>query len=89
MVLDLEQDKNIQQFRSRVILGQAQRPKMLDLVLKTGIVKSESAAATFLIIVTVLIFAVSILIFLTTRNDLPSTPPPIMYPDGSMSPLIN
>lgn len=51
------------QFRSRVILGELKRPKVLDLILKTGVVKSEAAAVRILLLGAGVIFVISIIIF--------------------------
>lgn len=60
MAIDFEENKS---FTSRAILSDPVRPKMLDLVLKTGIVKSEQAAAKVLLVVAILIFGISFVIF--------------------------
>jgi hypothetical protein len=51
------------QFRSRVILGELKHPKMLDLIMKTGIVKNEAGAVRVLLFGALLIFAASIFVF--------------------------
>lgn len=88
MSLDFQEDNKLQQFRSRVILGQAQRPKMLDLVLKTGIAKTENGAASVLMVAAALIFGISIFIFMGGTRSSTQVAPPIMYPDGTMAPVV-
>ena len=77
-------------FKSRTILGQQQRPKMLDLILKTGIVKSEKKAGQLLMAIAITIFIVSIYISMRALggNNIPASNP-IVYPDGTTSPVSN
>ncbi|MES2622924.1 MAG: hypothetical protein V4576_00780 [Patescibacteria group bacterium] len=63
------------QFRSRAILGELKHPKVLDLILKTGIVKTETAAVRLLLLSAGVIFAISIVVFVKTfSNTTPVSP---------------
>ncbi|MES2623040.1 MAG: hypothetical protein V4576_01375 [Patescibacteria group bacterium] len=88
MALELDDSNNLQinRFKSRVVLGQPEHPKVLDFILKTGIVKTEKSALTILILLTVLIFGISIYIFATGATSETIVAPQITYPDGSKSP---
>ena len=80
MSINFEENNN---YKSRVILGQEQRPKMIDLVLKTGLVKTDKSAATVLMTLSIVIFVVSMYVIVTTLRG-PVQPPveplPIIYP---------
>lgn len=65
------------QFRSRVILGELERPKVLDAILKTGVVKSEAAAVRILLLGAGVIFVISIIIFGRTFSTPVVTAPPL------------
>ena len=88
MALEFDNQTNMQQFRSRVILGQAERPKILDIVLKTGIVKTETAAANVLIALTVIVFGLSIFIFTRTYSQPETKQIPVYSLDEVNSSII-
>jgi hypothetical protein len=50
-------------FRSRTVFGDPTSPKMITLVLKTGIVKTDKQAANVLFLITGICFLLSIFIF--------------------------
>lgn len=86
MTFDIEgqHDKAQQQFRSRVILGAPERPKMLDLILKTGIVKNEKTAANVLLFAAGFIFLLSLYLFSKSFRNTNTTPPPVLEIDKRM-----
>lgn len=63
------------QFRSRVILGELKRPKVLDFILKTGVVKSETAAVRVMLFGAGVIFLASLIIFSQTFGNEEEIPP--------------
>lgn len=71
MVLEFEENRT---FTSREILSQEVRPKMLDLVLKTRIVKDEKTAGYILMFAAIGIFLISIYIFMS-QNKAPELTP--------------
>ncbi len=87
MSLNFEENNTASAYRSRVLLGQLEKPKMLTMILKTGVVKTEKSAMTLLILLGVLMFAASIFIFIRSATGPSTVAMPIMYPDGTMSPV--
>ena len=65
----------ITQFKSRVILGELKRPKVLDVILKSGVVKSETAAVHVLLLGAGLLLVISIIIFGQTFSSTPKIQP--------------
>ena len=57
--LEFEEEK----FKSPVIFGQSKTPKMVSFLIKKGIVKSEKTAGTFLMVLSLVFFSLSIFIF--------------------------
>lgn len=79
MSFELEPQSNIMpaQFKSRVILGQPERPKILNIILKTGIVKDEKGAVIVLLTLVALIFIISILLFFYAFHEPEVVAPPL------------
>ncbi|MES2986092.1 MAG: hypothetical protein V4686_03115 [Patescibacteria group bacterium] len=65
----------MREFRSRVILGELKRPKVLDVILKTGVVKNEAAAVHILLISAGIMLVVSVIIFGQTFKGAPEISP--------------
>ncbi|MES2622921.1 MAG: hypothetical protein V4576_00765 [Patescibacteria group bacterium] len=61
------------QFRSRVILGEPKSPKILEIILKTGVVKSEKGALVILCLFAVLVIGATCTILAKTYST--ETPP--------------
>ena len=81
MTLNFEETNNANRFKSRVVLGLPERPKMLDLILKTKLVKTEAAAVRVLMTLAAVIFLTSIGIFISiSRGPSGDVPPPLMIP---------
>ncbi len=79
--LELKTDQTLpRQFRSRVILGELKRPKILDMIIKSGVVKSEASAVRALLFGAGIIFVVSIIIFGKTFSS-PAVTEPLFHVD--------
>lgn len=61
--VQFDTDNNQQSFRSRVILGNPTTPKMINLILKTGIVKTERQAGITLLFIAICSLLASLVIF--------------------------
>ena len=61
--IEFEGENSSPGFKSRSIIGDYTSPKMIRFILKTGIVKNEKAAGAVLVGISVLFFALSILVF--------------------------
>lgn len=62
MALEFQENNS---FKSRVILAQAERPKILNLILKTGIVKDEKSAVYVIFGIIVICILAAIYIYTT------------------------
>ena len=57
--LEFDEEK----FKSTVIFGNQKTPRMVSFLIKKGLVKSEKTAGTFLIVLSLTFFSLSIFIF--------------------------
>jgi hypothetical protein len=55
-----EESRTDSHFRSYTILGKPQTPKILRLLIKTGIIKTEKTAGHFLLVVIIICVAISL-----------------------------
>ena len=65
--VQFDEARELAQYRSRAILGDAATPKMVLWLMKHGLVKNEKVGGNILMIVTVLCFALSIYFFTHVR----------------------
>lgn len=68
-------------FKSRVILGQAETPKIIGFLLKNKVAKNEEQAGYILLGVIVLIFAAAIAVYIIAKPspEIPYEQSPHMY----------
>lgn len=68
---DLELNQNISSpahgFKSRVILGESQTPKIINLILKSKLAKNETQAGYVLLCIIVLIFVAAISVYIVAK----------------------
>lgn len=82
---DLEFQDNAQtlphSFKSRVILGQAETPKIISFLLKNKVAKNEEQAGYILLGVIVLIFVAAIAVYVIAKPtpEIPYEQSPHMY----------
>ena len=68
--VQFESDRQIAEYRSRTILGQATTPRMVIWLIKHGVVKTEKAAGRFLLTVMFVCLAIMVY-FLLFANGAP------------------
>jgi hypothetical protein len=68
-----QQRATLQTYKSRVVLGQSETPKLVTWLIQKGIVKNESQAGYVLLGVVGLFFLVAIFIFISMRPS-PAVP---------------
>jgi len=67
--LEFDGEENKQSFESRMILGAPDNPKMVKLLMRTGIFKDERKAGNFLILLSIVFFVIGgILFYSATRG---------------------
>ena len=85
MGVEFSDETELNQFRSRKVFGDAVQPQMVSFLMKKGIVKDSNQAGYALLGIAVVIFSISIYLFIYAVSPPKVVAPNIskMYPPGS------